>query len=109
MVKLKIKKGDKVKVITGKSKGRIGDVVKVFPKENKAIVSGVNVAKIHLKASRTSEGGISSKELPIHISNLSHIDPKTDEITKVGIKTLENGKRVRFAKKSGEIISKEGK
>ena len=109
MIKLKIKTGDKVKVITGKNKGKIGDVVKVFPKENRAIVSGVNVAKIHLKASRTSEGGISSKELPIHISNLSHIDPKTNEITKVGIKILADGKKVRFAKKSGEIISKEGK
>ena len=103
------KKGDKVKVITGKSKGKIGDVIKVFPKENRALVSGVNLAKVHLKPSRNNEGGISQKELPIHISNLSHIDPKTDEITKVGIKTLENGKKVRFAKKSGEIISKEGK
>lgn len=109
MIKLKIKKGDKVKVITGKSKGKIGDVIKVFPKENRALVSGVNLAKVHLKTSRNNEGGISQKELPIHISNLSHIDPKTDEITKVGIKTLENGKKVRFAKKSGEIISKEGK
>lgn len=109
MIKLKIKKGDRVKVITGKSKGKIGDVLKVFPKENRALVSGVNLAKVHLKPSRNSEGGISQKELPIHISNLSHIDPKTGEITKVGIKTLENGKKVRFAKKSGEIISKEGK
>ena len=109
MIKLKIKKGDRVKVITGKSKGKIGDVLKVFPKENRALVSGVNLAKVHLKPSRNSEGGISQKELPIHISNLSHIDPKTDEVIKVGIKTLENGKKVRFAKKSGEIISKEGK
>ncbi len=109
MIKLKIKKGDRVKVITGKSKGKIGDVLKVFPKENRALVSGVNLAKVHLKPSRNSEGGISQKELPIHISNLNHIDPKTDEVTKVGIKTLENGKKVRFAKKSGEIISKEGK
>jgi large subunit ribosomal protein L24 len=95
MIKLKIKKGDKVKVITGKSKGKIGDVLKVFPKENRALVSGVNLAKVHLKPSRNNEGGISQKELLIHISNLSHIDP--------------NGKKVRFAKKSGEIISKEGK
>ena len=109
MIKLKIKKGDKVKVITGKSKGKVGDVLKVFPKENRAIVAGVNMAKVHLKPSRDSEGGISQKELTIHISNLSHIYPKTNDITKVGMKILENGKKVRFAKKSGEIISKEGK
>ena len=109
MSKLKIKKGDKVKVITGKSKGKVGDVLKVFPSENKLIVSGVNLAKKHTKATQTSEGGIVQKELPIHISNVSHIDPKTNEITKIGYKVLEGGKKVRFAKKSGEIISKEGK
>ena len=81
----------------------------MFPKDNRAIIAGVNLAKIHLKPSRDSEGGISQKELTIHISNLSHIDPKTSEVTKVGTKILENGKKVRFAKKSGEIISKEGK
>jgi large subunit ribosomal protein L24 len=109
MSKLKIKKGDKVKVITGKSKGKVGDVLKVFPSEKKLIVSGVNLAKKHTKATQTSEGGIVQKELPIHISNVSHIDPKTNEITKIGYKVLEGGKKVRFAKKSGEIISKEGK
>ncbi len=109
MSKLKIKKGDKVKVITGKSKGKIGDVLKVFPSEKKLIVSGVNLAKKHTKPTQTSEGGIVQKELPIHISNVSHIDPKTNEITKIGYKVLEGGKKVRFAKKSGEIISKEGK
>lgn len=105
MIKLKIKKGDKVKVITGKDKGRIGDVLKVFPKENRAIVSGINLAKVHSKPSRMSEGGIFQKELKIHISNLSHIDPKTGEATKVGMKILENGEKLRFAKKSGEIIA----
>ena len=109
MSKLKIKKGDKVKVITGKSKGKIGDVLKVFPSEKKLIVSVVNLAKKHTKPTQTSEGGIVQKELPIHVSNVSHIDPKTNEITKVGYKILEDGKKVRFAKKSGEIISKEGK
>ena len=109
MSKLKIKKGDKVKVITGKSKGKVGDVLKVFPSEKKLIVSGVNLAKKHTKATQTSEGGIVQKELPIHISNVSHIDPKTNEITKIGYKVLESGEKVRFAKKSGEIISKEGK
>ena len=109
MSKLKIKKGDKVKVITGKSKGKIGDVLKVFPSEKKLIVSGVNLAKKHTKPTQTSEGGIVQKELPIHVSNVSHIYPKTNEITKVGYKILEDGTKVRFAKKSGEIISKEGK
>lgn len=108
MTKLKIKKGDKVKVITGKSKGKIGDVLKVFPTDNKVIVSGVNLAKKHTKPSQTSEGGIIQKELPIHVSNVSHIDPKTNEITKIGYR-IEGGKKVRFAKKSNETISKEGK
>ena len=109
MHKLKIKKGDKVQVVTGKNKGKVGDVIKVMPAENRVVVSGVNLAKKHAKPSQTSEGGIIQKELPIHVSNVSHIDPKTNEITKVGYKTLEDGKKVRIAKKSGEIISKEGK
>jgi large subunit ribosomal protein L24 len=109
MHKLKIKKGDKVQVVTGKNKGKVGDVTKVFPSESKVIVSGVNLAKKHTKPSQTSEGGIIQKELPIHVSNVSHVDPKTNEITKIGYKTLEDGKKVRFAKKSGEIISIEGK
>ena len=109
MHKLKIKKGDKVQVVTGKNKGKVGDVIKVLPAENRVVVSGVNLAKKHTKPSQTSEGGIIQKELPIHVSNVSHIDPKTNEITKVGYKTLEDGKKVRVAKKSGEIISKEGK
>lgn len=109
MHKLKVKKGDKVQVITGKNKGKVGEIIKVFPSENRVIVSGVNLAKKHTKPSQTSEGGIVQKELPIHVSNVSHVDPKTNEITKIGYKTLEDGKKVRFAKKSGEIISKEGK
>lgn len=109
MIKLKIKKGDKVKVITGKNKGKTGDVIKVFPASNKLIVSGINLVKKHTKPSQMSEGGIIQKELPIHISNVSHIDPKTSVVTKIGYKTLEDGKKIRFAKKSGEIISKEGK
>ena len=109
MIKLKIKKGDKVKVITGRNKGKIGDVIKVFPVSNKLIVSGINLVKKHTKPSQMSEGGIIQKELPIHISNVSHIDPKTSVVTKIGYKTLEGGKKIRFAKKSGEIISKEGK
>ena len=72
-------------------------------------MSGINLVKKHTKASQTSEGGIISKELPIHISNIAHVDPKTGSHTKVGFKILEDGSKVRVAKKSGEIIAKEGK
>lgn len=109
MIKLKIKKGDKVAVITGKDKGKQGEVISVLPKVNKAIVSGINIVKKHTKASRDSEGGIISKEMPIQISNISLIDPKTNAITKVGFKILKDGTKVRYAKKSGEIFGKEGK
>ncbi len=109
MIKLKIKKGDEVIVITGKNKGKKGRVLKVFPEQNKAIVSGVNIARKHVKASKTSEGGIVPKELSIDISNVAHIDPKTGNPTKIAFKFLEDGSKVRVAKKSGEIISKEGK
>ena len=109
MNKLKIKKGDRVKVITGKSKGKIGKVFKVFPDISKLLITGVNLATKHIKPSKTSEGGIVQQELPIHVSNVSHIDPKTGAVTKIGYKTLEDGKKVRFAKKSGEIIIMEGK
>lgn len=109
MIKLKIKKGDEVIVVTGKNKGKKGKVLKVFPEQNRAIVSGVNIARKHVKPSKTSEGGIVSKELSIHISNVAHIDPKTDTSTKISFKFLEDGSKVRIAKKSGEIIGKEGK
>lgn len=109
MIKLKIKKGDEVIVITGKNKGKKGRVLKVFPEQNRAVVSGVNIARKHVKPSKTSEGGIVSKELSIDISNVAHVDPKTGSPTKIAFKFLEDGAKVRVAKKSGEIISKEGK
>lgn len=109
MIKFKIKKGDEVIVITGKNKGKKGQVLKILPKENRAVVSGINVVKKHTKPSKVSEGGIIQKELPIHISNIAHIDPKTGVPTKVGFKILADGSKVRVAKKSGEIIAKEGK
>jgi large subunit ribosomal protein L24 len=105
-VKFKIKKGDEVIVTTGKNAGSKGSVLKIITKTSKAVVSGVNVVSKHTKASMTSAGGIVKKELPVHISNLAHIDPKTKLPTKVGYKILEDGKKVRFAKKSGEIIDK---
>jgi large subunit ribosomal protein L24 len=102
--KLKIKKGDKVVVITGRDKGRQGEVVRVIPAENRAVVRGVNVAKRHQKQTAAQEGGIVSKELPIHVSNLALRDPKDGKPTRVGYKTLADGKKVRVAKRSGEVI-----
>jgi large subunit ribosomal protein L24 len=98
-----IRKGDKVVVLTGKDKGRSGDVVKVMPKENRAVVSGINVVKRHQKQSQNTEAGIISKEAPIHLSNLAHADPQDGKPTRVGFKTEDN-KKVRVAKRSGEVI-----
>lgn len=109
MIKLKVKKGDEVVVITGKHKGKKGKILKVFPEDSKVIVSGVNLVKKHTKPNQMSEGGIITKELPIHISNIAHIDPKTGNPTKVAFKFLEDGSKVKVAKKSGEVIGKEGK
>ncbi len=103
-VKLKIKKGDQVIVIAGRDKGARGEVLKVLPKENRAIVKGVNMVKRHQKATQTAEGGIVSKEAPIHISNLAHVDPKDGKPTRVGFKVLEDGRKVRYSKRSGEVI-----
>lgn len=109
MIKLKVKKGDEVIVITGKYKGKKGKILKVFPEQNKIVVSGINLVKKHTKPTQVSEGGIIIKELPIDISNVAHVDPKTGNPTKVAFKFLEDGSKVRIAKKSGEIIGKEGK
>ncbi len=100
----RIKKGDKVVVLTGRDKGRSGEVLKVLPDEGRAVVQGINVAKRHQKQSQTQEGGIVSKELPIHLSNIALEDPKDGKPTRVGFKMLKDGKKVRFAKRSGEVI-----
>ena len=105
-MKLKIKKGDKVIVITGKDKGKTGEVTKVLVQENKVIVSGINIAKRHTKPSQESAGGIISKEMPIQISNVAYVDPKTNKPTRLGIKIDKDGRKVRFAKKSGEVVDK---
>ena len=102
--KLKIKKGDKVIVTTGKDKGRQGEVVRVIPTENRAVVRGVNMAKRHTKQTAAQEGGIISKEMPVHVSNLALRDPKDGKATRVGYKILADGKKVRVAKRSGEVI-----
>jgi large subunit ribosomal protein L24 len=104
MPKLKIKKGDKVVVLTGKDKGKRGEILKVLPAENRAVVHGVNVVRRHQKQTANQEGGIVSKEAPIHISNLALEDPKDGEPTRVGYKFLADGRKVRFAKRSGDLI-----
>jgi large subunit ribosomal protein L24 len=103
-MKLKIKKGDKVVVITGRDKGKTGEVKKVLPAENRVVVDGVNMVKRHTAPSAGNAGGIVEKEASIHVSNVAYVDPKTDKPTRVGYKTLEDGRKVRFAKRSGEII-----
>ena len=101
--KLSIKKGDKVMVIAGSNKGQSGEIKLVFPKENRAIVDGLNLVKKHTKATQDNPGGINEIEAPIHISNLMVVDAKTGQPTRVGRK-LVDGKSVRYSKKSGEII-----
>ena len=103
-VKFKLKKGDRVIVVAGKDKGKSGDVLKMLPKENRAVVSGVNVARKHQKQTAAQEGGIVNKELSIHVSNLAHIDPKDGKATRVEYKILDDGKKVRVARRSGEVI-----
>ena len=100
----KIKKGDRVVVTTGRDKGKKGDVLKVFPDEGRALVSGVNMVKRHQRQTQTQQGGIVSKESTIHLSNLAHVDPKTGAAARVGFKILNDGRKVRIAKKSGEVI-----
>ncbi|MFN0192437.1 MAG: 50S ribosomal protein L24 [Aestuariivirga sp.] len=102
--KLKIRKGDKVFVIAGKDKGKQGEVLRVIPDENRAVVNGVNVARRHTRQTAGQEGGIVSREMPIQISNLALRDPKDGKPTRVGFKFLKDGKKVRFAKRTGEII-----
>ncbi len=102
--KLKIRKGDTVVVTTGKDKGKQGEVIRMFPVENRAVVRGLNLAKRHTRQTASQEGGIISKEMPIHVSNLALRDPKTGKPTRVGYKTLADGKKVRVAKGSGEVI-----
>ena len=100
----KIKKGDKVVVLTGRDKGRTGEVFQVMPKENRALVRGVNLVKRHQRQTMNQEGGIIQKEAPVHLSNLALADPKDGKPTRVGFKILNDGRKVRFAKRSGELI-----
>ncbi|HEY2538443.1 MAG TPA: 50S ribosomal protein L24 [Stellaceae bacterium] len=106
MIKLKIKKGDNVVVISGRDKGRTGEVLRVFPTEGRLIVQGVHVAKRHTKARMGEPGGIVEKELTVHVSNVSHIDPASGKPTRIGYKILGDGRKVRVARRSGEVIDR---
>jgi len=103
--KLHVKKDDVVIVITGKDKGKKGRVIAAFPRENRVLVEGVNMVKKHTRPSQQNpQGGIIEQEAPIHVSNVMHVDPKTGKPTRIGYKVLDNGKKVRVAKRSGEVI-----
>lgn len=104
--KFKIKKGDRVVVLTGRDKGRTGEVLRVIPTEDRLVVQGVNVVKRHQRPSQTSAGGIVEQEATIHISNVAHIDPKTDKPTRVGYRIDDGGRKIRVARRSGEPIDR---
>lgn len=101
----KLKKGDRVVVLTGKDKGRSGDIIRIVPKEGRAFVTGINMVKRHQRQTQDTEGGIINKEAAIQLSNLALEDPKDGKPTRVGFKINDDGKKVRFAKRSGEMIN----
>ena len=102
--KFKIKKGDKVTVITSRDKGKKGEVLRVVREDDRVVVQGVNIVKRHQRPTASTPGGIVEQEAPIHISNVAHIDPKSDQPTRVGFRVEEGGRKVRVAKRSGEVI-----
>ena len=102
--KFKIKKGDKVVVITGRDKGKSGEVLRVLRDADRVVVQGVNMVKRHTRPAAGQTGGIIEKEAGIHISNVAHIDPKSNQPTRVGYKVLGDGRKVRYAKRSGETL-----
>ena len=106
MPKMKIKKGDNVVVVSGRDKGKSGEVLRVFPTESRVIVQGVHVARRHTRQSMGNPGGIVDKELTIHVSNIAHLDPASNKPTRVGYKFLDDGRKVRFARRSGEVLDK---
>ena len=100
----KVRKGDRVVVTSGRDKGKSGEVLRVYTSEERVLVTGVNVVKRHQRQTAKAQGGIVSKESPIHLSKISHVDPKTGSPPRIGFKILGDGRRVRFAKKSGEVL-----
>ena len=103
-LKLKVKKGDRVVILSGKDKGKIGEILKILSGSHRAIVQGVNMAKRHTSPSQAGAGGIIEREASVHISNIALIDPKDDKGTRIGYKNLDDGRKVRYAKRSGEVI-----
>ena len=103
-LKFKVRKGDRVAILSGKDKGKTGEILKMIPDVRRAIVQGVNMVKRHTAPSQAGAGGVVEKEASIHVSNISLIDPKDDRATRIGFKSLEDGRKVRYAKKSGEVI-----
>ncbi|MBT4710788.1 MAG: 50S ribosomal protein L24 [Alphaproteobacteria bacterium] len=102
--KVRIKKGDTVLVISGREKGKQGTVIKVLRRESRVLVQGVNMVKRHTRPSQVSAGGVLEKEAPVHISNVAFVDPKEGGPTKLGVKILKDGRKVRVAKRSGEVV-----
>ncbi|PCI43088.1 MAG: 50S ribosomal protein L24 [Alphaproteobacteria bacterium] len=102
--KFKIKKGDEVIVLTGKDKGKKGEIIRMITAKSRAVVQGINMVKRHTRQTQTEEGGIISKEASIHVSNLALIDPKSDKATKIGYKFEKDGTKVRISRASGEAI-----
>lgn len=102
----RIRKGDRVTVLTGKDRGKTGEILRVIPAEDRVVVSGVNMVTRHRRASATSAGGVEEREAPVHASNVAHVDPKDDKPTRVGFRMLDNGRKVRFARRSGEVIDR---
>ena len=100
----RIKKGDSVMVLAGKDKGKTGQVLTVLNQQSRVVVQGVNMVRRHTRPSAQTTGGIIQKEASLHVSNVAHVDPKTREATRVGFRTLEGGRKVRYAKRSGEVI-----
>jgi large subunit ribosomal protein L24 len=100
----KVRKGDRVVVTSGRDKGKSGEVLRVYPSDERVVIAGVNMVKRHQRQTQRVQGGIVSKEAPLHLSKIAHVDPKTGGPTRVGFKVLEDGRRVRFAKKSGEVL-----
>ncbi len=100
----KLRKGDNVVVLTGKDKGRTGEIIQVMPKEGKALVQGINMVKRHQRQSASQEAGIINREAAIQVSNLALADPKDGKATRVGFKIMDDGRKVRVAKRSGEVI-----
>jgi large subunit ribosomal protein L24 len=100
----RIRKGDRVVLLAGKDKGKSGEVLRVLPKDKRVLVSGVNMIRRHTRPSQAGPGGIEEREASVHVSNVAHVDPKDDKPTRVGFKFIEDGRKVRYAKRSGEVI-----